>query len=254
MKKIVTLAAATVAAVPMLAMAAPVFADSPGQLMGGNALYQVKNLTQKGAYASTISASACDEVQYSIEIHNTEFGKLSNVTVKVALPSTSSTSNVSTVSASATNSAGTNVSVNGSVTVNTSVAQTVTYEAGSTQLFKGDGTFDRSLNDGIVGNGLSLGDLNGSTGEFVNFKAKLNCETPKQIQVCEIATKKIVTINEKDFNSTTQTKDLTKCAETPATPTVLPNTGAGNVVGIVGGAIVAGFVASRLFLSRKASR
>ena len=258
MKKLISVAAATAVVIPFLAAGA-VFADSPGQLMGGNALYQVKNLTTSSAYASTISANACDEVEYSVELHNTEFGKLSNVTVKVNLPTSSTTSNVSTVDASATNSANTKVSVNGSVTVNLANAQSIAYETGSTQLFDGNGKLVKTLGEGIVSEGLNLGDLNGSTGEFVNFKAKVNCpQPPKQIQVCELATKKVITIKETDFNSTTQTKDLTKCATvTPPTvtpPTVLPNTGAGNVIGVVAGAIVAGTIAGRLFVSRKLAR
>jgi len=70
-----------------------------------------------------------------------------------------------------------------------------------------------------------------------NFDAKkhsknLNdCKTvaPEKITVCEIATKEIVTINKADFNDSKYTKDLTKCAETPVveTPPELPQTGAG---------------------------
>lgn len=41
---------------------------------------------------------------------------------------------------------------------------------------------------------------------------------PKQIQVCELSTKKIMTINEDQFNASTYSKDLSLCAETPVTP------------------------------------
>jgi uncharacterized repeat protein (TIGR01451 family)/LPXTG-motif cell wall-anchored protein len=41
---------------------------------------------------------------------------------------------------------------------------------------------------------------------------------------------------------------------TPTTPTALPNTGTGDTIGVVIGAIVAGTVAGRLFLSRKLAR
>jgi uncharacterized repeat protein (TIGR01451 family) len=40
----------------------------------------------------------------------------------------------------------------------------------------------------------------------------------------------------------------------PTTPTVLPNTGAGNVIGLFAGAVVAGTIGYRLFLSRRLSR
>lgn len=62
-------------------------------------------------------------------------------------------------------------------------------------------------------------------------------ETPvvKKIEVCEIATKKIVTINESDFDANKYTKDLNQCKETPVTPPELPQTGAGeNIVAVLG--------------------
>jgi uncharacterized repeat protein (TIGR01451 family) len=41
------------------------------------------------------------------------------------------------------------------------------------------------------------------------------CVQPKQIQVCELATGKIMTINESDFNSSKQSKNLNDCAPKP---------------------------------------
>jgi LPXTG-motif cell wall-anchored protein len=249
--------AAIAAAVPVLAFAAPVFADSPGQLQGGSNTNVVKNVTQKGSYSATTSASACDVVQYSVELHNTEYGKLSNIVVKATMPSTSSTSHVSSMTA--TTAAGGTTGTSGSVKVTTSTALSQSYVTGSTKLYDGNGTLVKTLADGITTSaGLNVGDLNGSTTEFVNFQAKFNCETPpKQIQVCELATKKIVTINENQFDSNKYSTDLTKCQETPVTPPVtpptLPNTGAGNVIGIAAFAVVLGTVAGRLFLSRRQS-
>ena len=82
--------------------------------------------------------------------------------------------------------------------------------------------------------------------------------TPGDITVCELATKKIVTIKESAFDASKYSKDLSKCAETPVTPPVtppttppeLPHTGAGdNIVAVIGlGALVAGvayYIASR---------
>ena len=65
-------------------------------------------------------------------------------------------------------------------------------------------------------------------------------EAPKTIEVCEIATKKIVTINESDMDSR-YTTDLSKCEETPVVPPELPQTGTTeNIVAIVGlGAMIA---------------
>jgi uncharacterized repeat protein (TIGR01451 family) len=86
---------------------------------------------------------------------------------------------------------------------------------------------------------------------------------PSNITVCELATKTLVTINEKDFNTDKHSKDLSKCASTPVVPPVtppvtppeLPHTGmTENIVAIVGlGAIVASvayYIASRRALNQ----
>ncbi len=72
------------------------------------------------------------------------------------------------------------------------------------------------------------------------------CE-PGKISVCELATKKIITINESAFDASKHTKDLSKCSELPPE---LPKTGVTeNIVAIVGlGALIASiayYVASR---------
>ena len=78
-------------------------------------------------------------------------------------------------------------------------------------------------------------------------------EAPKTIEVCEIATKKIVTINESDMDSR-YTTDLSKCEE-PVVPPELPQTGTTeNIVAIVGlGAMIASiayYAASRRALNQ----
>lgn len=76
-------------------------------------------------------------------------------------------------------------------------------------------------------------------------------KTPGDITVCELATKKIVTIKESDFDSSKYSKNLDDCKETPpVTPPELPHTGAGDgIVAALGlGSIVAGvayYIASR---------
>lgn len=45
------------------------------------------------------------------------------------------------------------------------------------------------------------------------FKATGKCETPKTIKVCDLATKKLVTINEKDFDTKKHSKNLADCDE-----------------------------------------
>src|SRR6478609_4056317 len=77
--------AAVLAVLPVMAFASPVLADSPGQLEGGTGVYVVKNVTQNGSYANTISTACGDTVRYSIRLHNINFGGLTNVKVSANL-------------------------------------------------------------------------------------------------------------------------------------------------------------------------
>ena len=243
--------AATAALLPVLAFSAPVFADSPGQLGGGGDTLVVKNLTQNGSYSSSAAVTACgDVVRYSMRLHNTEFGQLNNIVVKSTL---GSTTNVTATPDSGA-SAGTSESVTVTGLTN---GQSLSYVSGSTQLFDGNGNLVKNLADGVVSaNGLNVGSLMGSTTEFVDFNAKVNCETqPKQIQVCELSTKKVITINEDQFDSAKHSKDLTKCQTTTTTPpTTLVNTGAGSVAGVAAAVAAVTAVAYNVVLRRRAAR
>lgn len=284
MKKLtfVTAVAATIAS--SLYTIAPVFASSPGYLAGGPDMYQVRNVTKNTAYSSNVAVACNETVKYSIKLSNTEYGLLSNVTVKAPL--------TGTMTATATNAANETVSTNGTVTV-TPAAGNYSYVAGSTQLLDVNGNLIKGLSDGITGNGVNTGTLNGSTREFVQFQAKLNCDTPEKppvkipvcelatktivtidekdfdakkyskdlndckttvpgkIQVCELTSKTVKTINENDFDSSKYTKDLNQCvAPTPETPDTLPSTGpAGTIAQVIGvgslTAAIAAFIRSR---------
>lgn len=91
---------------------------------------------------------------------------------------------------------------------------------------------------------------NGCKGEFEVPK------TPGDITVCEIETKKTITIKESDFDSSKHSKDFDLCKEVPTTPEEpgtppeLPQTGTTeNIVAVIGlGALIASiayYVASR---------
>lgn len=76
---------------------------------------------------------------------------------------------------------------------------------------------------------------------------------PGSLNVCDLATKKIVTIKETDFDAAKHTKDLSQCQET--TPPELPHTGIGeNIVAFAGlGALIASavyYIASRRALNQ----
>jgi hypothetical protein len=252
MKKLASVAAG-LAVMPVLAFAAPVFADSPGQLSNGPTNYKVRVLPN-GTYAQSVSAACNDTVKYSVTLANSDFGKLTDLTVKANLAS-------GAISASAKNVNGDTTSVSGSAKVSVPANASLNYVAGSTVRINSDNTVTTPEADGVVtANGVNVGDLNGSTYVFVQFQAKVNCPTPpKQIKVCQLDTKKIVTINEDQFDSAKYTKDLTKCQTPPVTPPVTPptelsNTGPGQVAGIVAATVVAATVGARLFLSRRLSR
>ncbi len=315
------LAALTATGLMVLGVAAfapmsPVLADSPGQIEGGN-IYQIENLTQKTAFANPATANACDEVEYSARLHNSEYGQLNTVTVSVSLPSTAATSNTSTITATSTN--GSPLTTTATTTLNLTSSQTVSYVNGSTQLLDTNGNVLETLPDGITGSGVNIGSLAGSATEYINFKANIGCPpvpvapvytcnaltvttTPatREVQanvtytaqngatfqnvvynfgpgitpVTTTSTSQTYTYTNYgtfpvtatvDFtvNGTPQTSTNTNCAKTvsfvaptppPAAPAQLPNTGAGNVVGIFGATTVVGAVAHRLFTKRRLSR
>lgn len=170
-KYVAIVAGLTVFAIAAFSMS-PVLADSPGQLEGGSAVYEVKDVTQNGAYATTISAKSGDLVEYSVEIHNGAYGSLSDVVVRVDLPSNSATSNTSTVTA--TTSDGGTTGTTGTATVNLSSAEAITYTSGTTELYNEQGTVIEKLPDTITSNGVDIGAVNGSTTEFVNFEARVS--------------------------------------------------------------------------------
>lgn len=92
------------------------------------------------------------------------------------------------------------------------------------------------------------------TGSACTVNVTVTPEVPGKITVCEIATKKTVTIDENQM-SDKYTKDFSKCAETPVTPTpespkALPDTGVGAVFAIFTG-VTSLSSAAYYILSRK---
>lgn len=203
MKKLAMFIAA-IAAAPVL-FAASAFADSPGSLASGPDLYQVK---KSGSYSSSVTVTCDETIKFSLKLANSEFGQLDNVMVKAGLNGS--------VSASATNAANKTTSVSGNVSVNVTKGKLV-YVPGSTINLDVNGNVIKNLPDGITTGGVNKGTLKGSTREFVQFQAKVACDTPevKKIKVCELASKKIITIDEKDFDSKKHSKTLADCAEAP---------------------------------------
>jgi uncharacterized repeat protein (TIGR01451 family)/LPXTG-motif cell wall-anchored protein len=201
-------------------------------------------------FKESVDAKAGDKVDFQIYFKNTGGTQLQNVVIKDVLP------------------AG------------------LSYVPGTTYLHNAGGT--RQVADGVTAGGIIIGGYQPGGDAYVKFTAKVadnaalpvcgpntlknvasattgvgskeddakvtvpkECQ-PGKISVCELSTKKIITINENKFDSSKHTKDLTKCQETPPE---LPQTGATeNIVAIVGlGSIIAAiayYVASRRALNQ----
>lgn len=182
MKKFAMVATA-LAVAPSLAFSAPAYANSPGQLSQVPDFYQVRNVTKNGAYGSTASAT-CDEVlKFSVKLANAEYGELNNVTLKGAMSGS--------MTASAKNSADQTTSVSGSVSVSTDKGSLV-YVPGSTVNLDVNGNLIKNLPDGIVAGGVNKGSLAGSTREFVQFQAKVKCDTPETPETPEKPAPKVI--------------------------------------------------------------
>lgn len=167
MKKSVIALAFAIAALPIIGFATPALADSPGQLANGPEFYQAKNVTQNGAYASSIAATCNDTVRYNVTLANSEFGLLSNVTVRSNIADGSAT-------ASAVNAANATTSASGRVAVSVANGALV-YVPGTTVRISSDGSTRTPVADGITSGGVNVGNLNGSTVAFVQFEAKVEC-------------------------------------------------------------------------------
>lgn len=223
--KSLVLSAAAAVIVPVAGLAVPAMASSPGQIGGGD-IYQIKNLSQNTKYSNTASASTCEELEYSLTLHNPGYGSINNVVAAATLPASASTSNTSNATVTYTDGIGSPVKA--SATVNLNPALGVSYESGSTRLFDGNGNVVKTLPDGITSGGVNVGSLNGSTTEYVNFKAKTSCkELPPP---------------------------PTPPTTPPAAPTTLVNTGPGSDAAIFAVVTVAGALGYRLYLSRRLSR
>ena len=129
----------------------------------------------------------------------------------------------------------------------------MTYVNGSTKLGNGANPNGIATNDGITTGGINIGTYAKGSNAWVIFSATApakealacgpntlknvaraetnfgykeddanvtitkDCEEPKKIEVCDLTTKKIITIDEKDFDSAKHSKNLNDCKEAPVT-------------------------------------
>ena len=236
-----------------------------GQIAGGN-IYTVRNVTKGGDYANSISADKCDTVKYSIRLHNPGPGVVSNVNVRVNLPTGASTSNTSTATITSQNAEPATVS--DTATVNITSSQKIEYISGSAQLLDANGNLVQGLSDQLVnGSGVNIGEVKVSLEQirFVQFQAKIDCgETPPPCtdnpatpgDECNPC-KDNPNTSKDECNPVTPSGSSSTPSSSEDYPTgsegvdELSNTGAGSVAGIVTAAIIAGIIAFRVYLGRR---
>lgn len=234
--------AAAVLAVPVLFMGSQAGATGEGQIERGD-IYYAKNLTKGGSFNDPIMADKCDLLQYKVRMHNPGAKPVTNVNIKVNLPSGESTQNVSTATITAQNAFPATVS--DTATVNLSSSQSISYVSGSTQLLDWTNTVVQNLPDGITGSGVNIGSVGVSIHEvkYVQFKAKVNCPKPPcednpntPEDECHPCVDNPKTPGDECHPCVDNPKtDVNECKpETPPTPPVtppsLPNTGPGDVI------------------------
>lgn len=226
MKKLTSIALG-IFMVPVVAVSA-VSALAAGQVEGGD-IYRVKNVTKGIDFTDPVTATCGDTVQFKVRIHNPGPDALTGVKVSATLPTAAATSHSSKVTVSADNA--NPASTSDTAGVNLDKSGTLQYVAGSTELLDAHNSKLSTLPDGVVNGSVNIpGGVGVSTEQkrFVQFSAKVNCPTippveppvvppaPEKIKVCELSTKNIITIDEKDFDAKKHTKDLNKCNEAPA--------------------------------------
>jgi uncharacterized repeat protein (TIGR01451 family) len=164
---------------------------------------------QMVAFTDPATGTCNNTFQFRVRVHNPGPDPLANVNVMATLPSTTSASHSSQVTISSVDANPTSVTDTAGITLDQ--AAKLNYIGGSTQLLDPNGTVLSTLPDTILTSGVNIGTVGVSVQQlrFVQFQVNAECTTPPTpITVCEIATKKIVTINESDFNSAKYTKDL----------------------------------------------
>lgn len=225
-KKLSAVVLTAFTAVTVLSLSGAVSAMGEGQIEGGD-IYKIKNVSKNTGFSDPATADKCETVQYKVRLHNPGPGVVNNVNVKATLPANVATQNVSTVTITAQNAQPSTRS--DTATLNLSTAQKVEYISGSTQLLDTYSNVIKGLPDGIIGGGVSIGNVGVSLNEikFVQFKAKIDC--PQQPCVDNPNTPG----DECNPCVDNPKTEMNECKpETPkqTTPTQLPNTGPGAVI------------------------
>lgn len=171
--------AASLVALPILALTSVALAAGLGQTEGGD-IYRVRNVTANSAFVDNANAKCNETVQFKVRIHNPGPSRIDNVTVVATLPNVVATSHTSKVTVSSPYADPESTSDTTSVTLDK--AGKLTYLAGTTELLDANGTKMSTLGDTITSTGVKVtGGVGVSINEkrFVQFQAKVTCETPQ---------------------------------------------------------------------------
>lgn len=221
------------------------------------------------AWSENVTVKNGDTVDYQLEYKNTGTTKQNDVVLKDTLPKGLEYVTGSSYLKNASNPTAKKVSDN---LVAASGINIGNYTDGSNAFVKFSAkvnTKDLVCGKNTLKNVASAHTNNGSKSDDAIVVVNKECE-PGKITVCELATKKSITIKETDFDAKKHSKDFSKCADTPVVPPVtppvtpptppttppeLPQTGLGeNIVALTGlGSLIASaayYIASRRALNQ----
>ena len=184
---------------------------------------------QNNDWKTENTANAGDKLDYMIRFENKGNTKLEDVMVGDNLPDYMQLVNGTTKLYAGTNSNGTAISNNnvtkGGINVGAYAAGAVGYVVFTVQIDQNK-QFAKCGNYVLTNVGVvrpkGMNEVYNTAKTTVNIPCQT---TPGNINVCDLTTKKVVSIKESDFNDSKYSKDLSKCESTPTTPSELPETG-----------------------------
>lgn len=169
-----------------------------------------------GAWSENVTAKPGDTVKYRISFKNTGSTTLNNVVLHDTLPA----------------------------------GETVV--PGTSKLVNSNNPNGVAANDNIATSGVNIGSYGPGANAYLDFEVKLPAVT--DLQTCGATT--LINTAEATVNGQKQsdTASVTMNKACATIPPVLPNTGAGNVIGLFAGVTALAAVVHRLFLSRRLAR
>lgn len=198
-------------------------------------------------WSESYTATPGEVVDYLIEYRNTGEVKQDNVTVRDKLPAGMTYVNGSTKFGTAQHPGGAQASDN--ITTTGINIGSYAKNAGTWVMFSAKAPKTEALECGknTLKNVASIETDYGTKDDSANVIVDKYCQ-PDKIKVCDLDTKKIISIDEKDFDASKHSTDLSDCKEvpvtpeTPSAPSELPTTGPTETIfSILGlGSLIAG--------------